>query len=66
MTKTIQKAVAAHTARLIASGGSRLTLKLSAQATAILARLVAEQRKSRTQVIESLLAHANDCTNKKS
>jgi hypothetical protein len=55
MTKSVQKAVAAHTARLKASGGSRITLKLSPQATVTLNRLAATHG-SRTKVIELLLS----------
>lgn len=49
-----QKAVAAHTARLKAQGGSRITLKLSKAATDVLARL-AKVYGSRTKAIEWLL-----------
>lgn len=55
MTKAVQKAVAAHTARLKAQGGSRTTLKLSPQATATLNRL-AVIHGSRTKAIEFLLS----------
>ena len=54
MNKATQKAVEAYRARLIEAGGSRLTVILSAQATAILARL-AKVYGSRTKAIESLI-----------
>lgn len=54
MTKAVQKAVAAHTARLKASGGSRITLKLSKAATDALNAL-ASIHGSRTKAIEWLL-----------
>ncbi len=50
----IQKAVAAHTARLIAAGGSRVTIKLSPAATAALNRLAVKYG-SRTKAIEAVL-----------
>lgn len=49
-----QKAVAAHTARLKAQGGSRITLKLSKAATDALNAL-ASVHGSRTKAIEWLL-----------
>ena len=51
MTKSVQKAVAAHTDRLIQAGGSRINLKLSPAANAVLMAYCAENGMSRTQVI---------------
>ena len=60
--KSQQKAVAAHTARLIASGGSRVTLKLSPAATAVLNALE-KQYGSRTKAIEKVLTNLSDKSN---
>lgn len=59
MKKSVQKAVAAHTARLKAQGGSRITLKLSKAATDVLARL-AKIYGSRTKAIEAVLAEKDN------
>ncbi|HEX4843178.1 MAG TPA: hypothetical protein VFV57_05865 [Limnobacter sp.] len=65
MTKSAQKAVKAHTARLVDAGGARFTIKLPPEANSILMAYCRDNRVSRTQaIIESLMTLNN--LNKKS
>lgn len=53
--KSVKRAVAAHTERLISAGGTRMTIKLSPQATTQMHNLCRQWGLSRTGVIERLL-----------
>lgn len=55
MTKAIQKAVSAHTARLKAQGGTRITLLLKPQVNAVLMAYCEKHGVSRTVAIERVI-----------
>lgn len=55
MTKAVQKAVSAHTARLKAQGGTRITLLLKPQANAALIAYCEKHGVSRTVAVEKAL-----------
>lgn len=52
---SVKRAVAAHTERLLAAGGSVLRVKLSPEATAKLAEMCQREGVSRTQMVERLI-----------